>query len=169
MKLFENVFTWFGGVLTLVISTFFNLLGGYDVMIYSLIVLIALDWFTAVGNHIFITKDFNWRKGLAGWYKKLLYFVLIIACNTVGKIMDITIIRTLIISGLMAQDFISICKNVSDNGLPTKVLQQLGLRVKQQTEEQLSKLITQEGKEVVQESNDTESETELYSEESEET
>ena len=142
MKLFENVFTWLGGVLTLVISTFFNLLGGYDVMIYSLIVLIALDWFTAVGNHIFVTKDFNWRKGLAGWYKKLLYFVLIIACNTVGKMLDITILRTLIISGLMAQDFISICKNVSDNGLPTKVLQQLGIKAKKQTEDQISKLIS---------------------------
>ena len=142
MKLFENVFTWLGGVLTLVISTFFNLLGGYDVMIYSLIVSIALDWFTAVGNHIFVTKDFNWRKGLAGWYKKLLYFVLIIACNTVGKMLDITILRTLIISGLMAQDFISICKNVSDNGLPTKVLQQLGIKAKKQTEDQISKLIS---------------------------
>ena len=142
MKLFENVFTWLGGVLTVIISTFFNLLGGYDIMIYSLIVLIALDWFTAVGNHIFVTKDFDWKKGLAGWYKKLLYFVLIIACNTIGKILDITVLRTLIISGLMAQDFISICKNVSDNGLPTKILQQLGIKVKKQTEDQISKLIT---------------------------
>lgn len=154
MKLFENVFTGLGGVLTVITSTFFNLLGGYDVMIYSLIVLIALDWFTAVGNHIFVTKDFNWRKGLAGWYKKLLYFVLIIACNTIGKILDITILRTLIISALMTQDFISICKNVSDNGLPTKILQQLGIRVKKQTEDQLYKLIPKPTNEVQEQTED---------------
>lgn len=104
-------------------SIIVGLMGGADIMLRSLVIVMVLDYVTGVLSAIY-KKELSSKIGIKGIAKKLSYLgVVMLACvldNLTGKT---NIIRTLVIYFFVANDGLSIVENLAEMNvkLPNKI------------------------------------------------
>ena len=103
------------------------LVGGFDVALKCLIIVIIVDYITGVLSALY-NKKLNSKIGFKGIIKKVAYFCIVVLATLLDRIMgDTGAIRTLVIYFLVANDGLSIVENVAKMGvpLPQKLLEAL--------------------------------------------
>ena len=118
---------FFNNFVSLALTSLVYLLGGFDVSLKSLIIVIIIDYITGV-LAAFYNKKLSSKIGFKGIIKKFSYFLIValsvVIDNLVGKS---GIIRTLVIYFFVANDGLSIIENMSKMGikLPKKLIESL--------------------------------------------
>ena len=116
--------------ISVVLTTFIYLVGGIDIAMKSLLIVIVIDYITGVMSAIY-NKKLNSTIGLKGILKKFSYLIIVSLSVILDRIVgDTGAIRTLDIYFFVANDGISIVENIGKMGVPlpkklTKVLEQL--------------------------------------------
>jgi len=106
------------------------LLGGWDIALKTLLIVIAIDYISGICKAIY-KKKLNSKVGLKGIVKKFAYLLTVALAVEVDQIMGNTgAIRTLVIYFFVANDGISIIENLGGMGVPLpnklkEVLEQL--------------------------------------------
>lgn len=124
MKSIVNFIT--GTVLTGVLY----LLGGWDIALQTLLIVIVIDYVSGICKAIY-NKKLNSKVGIKGIIKKFAYLLTVALAVELDKITGGTgAIRTLVIYFFVANDGISILENLGGMGIPlpnklTEVLEQL--------------------------------------------
>lgn len=94
------------------------LLGGIDIALKSLLLVMILDYITGVISAIY-NKKLNSKVGLKGILKKVFYLLIVALSVILDNIMgDTGAIRTLVIYFFVANDGISILENASEMNIP---------------------------------------------------
>lgn len=116
--------------ISVVLTTFIYLVGGIDIAMKSLLIVIVIDYITGVMGAIY-NKKLNSTIGLKGILKKFSYLIIVSLSVILDRIVgDTGAIRTLVIYFFVANDGISIVENIGKMGVPlpkklTEVLEQL--------------------------------------------
>ena len=99
------------------------LLGGWDIALQSLLIVIILDYLTGISKS-YVSNKLNSNKGLKGIVKKLSMLCMVAIASIVDRIVGETgLIRTLIIYYLVANEGLSILENLGEmNILVPKIL-----------------------------------------------
>lgn len=124
MKYMFNFFT------STVLTTVLYFLGGWDMALKTLLIIIALDYLTGVCDAI-ANKKINSKIGAKGIIKKVGYLIIVAVSVQLDQIVgDTGAIRNLIIYFFVANEGISILENWGSMGLPLpekvmEVLEQL--------------------------------------------
>ena len=124
MKSLVNFIT--GTVLTGVLY----LLGGWDIALQTLLIVIVIDYISGICKAIY-NKKLNSKVGIKGIVKKFAYLLTVALAVELDQITGGTgAIRTLVIYFFVANDGISILENLGGMGIPlpnklTEVLEQL--------------------------------------------
>lgn len=114
-------------VLSVILTTLVYILGGFDVALKSLIIIIVIDYLTGVGS-AYYNKKVSSKKGLKGIIKKFCYFLIVALAVVIDNLMGQSgVIRTLVIYFFVANDGISIIENMAemDIKLPKKLIESL--------------------------------------------
>ncbi len=123
----KNIVSFITGTVATMLVYF---LGGWDVALELLILIVVLDYVTGICKAIY-NKELNSEVGLKGIVKKLGYFIVVAVAVTLDKITGNTgAIRTLVIYFFVANEGLSILENWGGMGLPlpqhlTELLEQL--------------------------------------------
>lgn len=115
------------GVISTILTSLVYLLGGLDVALKTLLIIIILDYITGVLSAIY-NKKLNSRIGLKGIIKKFCYLIIVALSVIIDNITGQSgIIRSLVIYFLVANDGLSIIENVGKMGvkLPKKLIESL--------------------------------------------
>lgn len=114
-------------VLSVLLTTLVYMLGGFDVALKSLIIIVIIDYLTGVGS-AYYNKKVSSKKGLKGIIKKFCYFLIVALAVVIDNLMGQSgVIRTLVIYFFVANDGISIIENMAemDVKLPKKLIESL--------------------------------------------
>lgn len=105
-------------LISVILTTIVYLLGGIDIALKSLIIMMIIDYITGVLSAIY-NKKVNSKIGFKGILKKFSY-ILIIAVSVIidGVLGQTGTIRTLVIYFFVANDGISILENVAEMNIP---------------------------------------------------
>lgn len=105
-------------LISVILTTIIYLLGGIDIALKSLIIMMIIDYITGVLSAIY-NKKVNSKIGFKGILKKFSY-ILIIAVSVIvdGVLGQTGTIRTLVIYFFVANDGISILENVAEMNIP---------------------------------------------------
>lgn len=118
---------FFNDLFSIVTTSLVYLLGGFDVSLKSLIIVIILDYITGV-IAAFYNKKLNSKIGFKGIMKKFCYFLVIALAVVIDNMLNKTgVIRTLVIYFFVANDGLSIIENMLKMGikLPQKLVDSL--------------------------------------------
>lgn len=124
MKYMFNFFT------STVLTTVLYFLGGWDMALKTLLIIIALDYLTGICDAI-ANKKINSKIGAKGIIKKVGYLIIVAVSVQLDQIVgDTGAIRNLVIYFFVANEGISILENWGSMGLPLpekvmEVLEQL--------------------------------------------
>lgn len=100
------------------LTSIIYLLGGIDIALKSLLLVMILDYITGVISAIY-NKKLNSKVGLKGILKKVFYLLIVALSVILDDIMgDTGAIRTLVIYFFVANDGISILENASEMNIP---------------------------------------------------
>lgn len=116
--------------ISIILTTFVYLVGGIDIAMKSLLIVIVIDYITGVISAIY-NKKLNSTIGLKGILKKFSYLIIVSLSVILDRIVgDTGAIRTIVIYFFVANDGISIVENIGKMGVPlpkklTEVLEQL--------------------------------------------
>ena len=114
-------------VLSVILTTLVYILGGFDVALKSLIIIVIIDYLTGVGS-AYYNKKVSSKKGIKGIIKKFCYFLIVALAVVIDNLMGQSgVIRTLVIYFFVANDGISIIENMAemDVKLPKKLIESL--------------------------------------------
>lgn len=101
-------------VVSFIATTLMYLLGGWDIALQSLIIVIILDYLTGIAKS-YVTKKLNSSIGFKGIVKKLSMFCIVAIAVIVDRsIGQSGMIRTLIIYYLVANEGLSIIENLGE-------------------------------------------------------
>ena len=101
-------------VVSFIATTLVYLLGGWDIALQSLVIIIILDYLTGISKG-YVTKKLNSSIGFKGIVKKLSMFCIVAVSVIVDRIIGQTgMVRTLIIYYLVANEGLSIIENLSE-------------------------------------------------------
>ena len=104
--------------LSLSLTSIIYLLGGIDIALKSLLLVMILDYITGVISATY-NKKLNSKVGLKGILKKVFYLLIVALSVILDNIMgDTGAIRTLVIYFFVANDGISILENASEMNIP---------------------------------------------------
>ena len=102
------------GVLSVITTTFIYLLGGFDIALQSLLIVIVLDYITGLSKS-YVNHSLSSATGLKGIVKKLCLLILVAVAVTVDSLtIGNGAIRTLIIYYLVANEGLSIIENLGE-------------------------------------------------------
>lgn len=105
-------------IITAISSTILYLLGGWDIALKCLIVVIVIDYLTGVVSAIY-NKKLNSIIGTKGIIKKVSYLCIVALSTIIDIITGQTgVIRTLVIYFFVANEGISIIENIAEMGVP---------------------------------------------------
>lgn len=105
-------------IITAISSTILYLLGGWDIALKCLIVVIVIDYLTGVLSAIY-NKKLNSNIGTKGIVKKVGYLCIVALSTIIDIITGQTgVIRTLVIYFFVANEGISIIENIAEMGVP---------------------------------------------------
>lgn len=111
----KNIINFITGTLA---TTLVYFLGGWDVAIQVLLLVVCLDYLSGVLKAIY-NKKLNSEIGLKGIVKKIGYFIIVAVAVILDRVMGNTgAIRTLVIYFFVANEGISILENWGGMGLP---------------------------------------------------
>lgn len=105
-------------ICSVILTTIVYLLGGIDIALQCLLIMIILDYISGVASAIY-NKKLNSQVGLKGILKKFMYLVIVCVSVILDRIIGNTgAIRTLVIYFFVANDGISILENIGKMGIP---------------------------------------------------
>ena len=111
----KNIISFITGTLA---TTLVFFLGGWDIALQILIVVVLLDYLTGICQAIY-NKKLNSTVGAKGIIKKIGYFIIVAVAVILDKITgDTGAIRTLVIYFFVANEGISILENWGGMDLP---------------------------------------------------
>lgn len=114
-------------IVSVILTTIVYILGGVDVALKSLIIIVIIDYLTGVAS-AFYNKKLSSRIGLKGIIKKFCYFLVVALAVIIDNLMGQSgVIRTLVIYFFVANDGISVIENMAemDVKLPRKLIDAL--------------------------------------------
>lgn len=105
-------------IMSVILTTFIYLLGGVDVALQCLLIMIILDYISGIASAIY-NKNLDSKIGLKGILKKFMYLVIVCVSVIIDKIVGNTgVVRTLVIYFFVANDGLSIIENMGKMGIP---------------------------------------------------
>ena len=114
-------------VIAVICTTTIYLLGGYDIALQSLIIVIIIDYITGLASAIY-NKELSSKIGLKGILKKFSYLCIVALSVVIDRITGQSgLIRNLVIYFFVANDGLSVIENLAEMGvkLPTKLVDSL--------------------------------------------
>lgn len=114
-------------VISVILTFLIYLLGGLDIALKSLLIVIVIDYATGILSAIY-NKQINSKVGFKGILKKFSYLLIIALSVIIDNILGQSgTVRTLVIYFFVANDGISILENVAEMNipLPPKLLETL--------------------------------------------
>lgn len=105
-------------IISVILTTTIYLLGGLDIALKSLLIIIVIDYVTGILSAIY-NKKLNSKIGFKGIIKKFSYLFIIALSVIIDNILGKTgTIRTLVIYFFVANDGLSILENVAEMNIP---------------------------------------------------
>lgn len=121
MKYFLN------NIASVLLTTIIYLLGGMDIALKSLIIIMMIDYITGVASAIY-NKKLSSKIGFKGIIKKFSYLCVVALSVVIDNLISQDgVIRTLVIYFFVANDGLSIIENMAEMGvkLPQKLIDSL--------------------------------------------
>ncbi len=105
-------------IISVILTTTIYLLGGLDIALKSLLIIIVIDYVTGILSAIY-NKKLNSKIGYKGIIKKFSYLFIIALSVIIDNVLGQTgTIRTLVIYFFVANDGLSILENVAEMNIP---------------------------------------------------
>lgn len=99
------------------LTTFVFLLGGFDIALVTLLVVMTLDYITGIIS-AYYNKELSSKIGFKGLLKKFFYLIIIALSVRIDNLMGSdSLIRTFVIYYFVANDGLSIIENAGEIGL----------------------------------------------------
>lgn len=120
----ENVIK---NIISVILTTFVYLLGGFDIALKSLLVVMIIDYLTGIASGYY-NKELSSKIGFKGIIKKFCYLLIVVLSVVIDNLLGQSgIIRTLVIYFFVANDGLSIIENLAelDIKLPQKLIDSL--------------------------------------------
>ena len=114
---FETLGTWVKMLAGFICTAITILFGGMDVMLWSLLIFITLDYITGIIVAV-STKTLSSAIGFKGLLKKVTILIVIAVAHLVGRTLGIAEIRSFVVGFYLANEGISILENAAKVGVP---------------------------------------------------
>ena len=114
-------------VFSVILTTIVYLLGGIDIAIQSLLIVIVIDYLTGIASAIY-NKKLSSRIGFKGIIKKFCYLLVVALSVVIDNLLGQSgLIRSLVIYFFVANDGLSIIENMAEMNikLPQKLIDTL--------------------------------------------
>lgn len=114
-------------ILSVILTTTVYLLGGFDIAIQSLLIVIVIDYLTGIASAIY-NKELSSKIGFKGIIKKFCYLLVIALSVVIDNLLGQSgLIRSLVIYFFVANDGLSIIENMAEMNvkLPKKLIDAL--------------------------------------------
>lgn len=114
-------------IASVILTTFVYLVGGFDIAIQSLLIVIVIDYLTGIASAIY-NKKLSSRIGFKGIIKKFCYLLVVALSVIIDNLLGSSgLIRSLVIYFFVANDGISIIENMAKMNvkLPEKLIDAL--------------------------------------------
>ena len=114
-------------MISVILTAFVYLVGGFDIAIQSLLIVIVIDYLTGIASAIY-NKELSSKIGLKGILKKFCYLLVVALSVVIDKLLGQGgLIRTLVIYFFVANDGLSIVENMAEMNikLPKKLIDAL--------------------------------------------
>ena len=114
-------------VSSVILTTIVYLLGGIDIAIQSLLIVIVIDYLTGIASAIY-NKELSSKIGFKGIIKKFSYLLIVALSVVIDNLLGQSgLIRTLVIYFFVANDGLSIIENMAEMNikLPQKLIDAL--------------------------------------------
>ena len=114
-------------VFSAILTTFVYLLGGIDIALQSLLIVIIIDYLTGIASAIY-NKELSSKVGFKGIIKKFSYLLVVALSVVIDNLLGQSgLIRSLVIYFFVANDGLSIIENMSEMNikLPQKLIDAL--------------------------------------------
>lgn len=114
-------------MLSVILTTTVYLLGGFDIAIQSLLIVMVVDYLTGIASAIY-NKELSSKIGFKGILKKFSYLCVVALSVIIDNLTGQSgLIRTLVIYFFVANDGLSIIENMAEMGvkLPQKLIDTL--------------------------------------------
>ena len=99
------------------LSLIIYLIGGYDILIKTLLVMIVIDYITGIMKG-YKNKNINSNIAYRGLRKKVMVLFIVMAASQMDVILQGVGIRTLVLIFYVATEFLSILENAAILGIP---------------------------------------------------
>lgn len=112
---------------SVILTTTVYLLGGFDIAIQSLLIIMVVDYLTGIASAIY-NKELSSKIGFKGILKKFSYLCVVALSVVIDNLTGQSgLIRTLVIYFFVANDGLSIIENMAEMGvkLPQKLIDAL--------------------------------------------
>lgn len=110
-----------------ILTTFVYLVGGFDIAIQSLLIVMVIDYLTGIASAIY-NKNLSSKIGLKGILKKFCYLLVVALSVVIDNLLGQSgLIRSLVIYFFVANDGLSIIENMAEMNvkLPQKLIDAL--------------------------------------------
>lgn len=114
-------------VFSVILTTIVYLLGGVDIALQSLLIVIVIDYLTGIASAIY-NKELSSRVGFKGIIKKFSYLLVVALSVVIDNLLGQSgLIRSLVIYFFVANDGLSIIENMAEMNvkLPQKLIDAL--------------------------------------------
>lgn len=114
-------------ILSVILTTIIYLLGGFDIALQSLLIVMIVDYLTGIASAIY-NKELSSKIGFKGIIKKFSYLCVVALSVVIDNLTGQGgLIRTLVIYFFVANDGLSIIENMTEMGikLPQKLIDSL--------------------------------------------
>ena len=114
-------------IASVILTTTVYLLGGFDIALQSLIIVIVIDYLTGIASAIY-NKELSSKTGFKGIIKKFCYLLVVALSVVIDNLLGSSgLIRSLVIYFFVANDGLSIIENMAEMGvkLPQKLIDAL--------------------------------------------
>ena len=114
-------------IASVILTTFVYLLGGFDIALQSLLIVMVVDYLTGIASAIY-NKNLSSKIGLKGILKKFSYLCVVALSVVIDNLTGQNgLIRTLVIYFFVANDGLSIIENMAEMNvkLPQKLIDAL--------------------------------------------
>ena len=111
-------------IASVILTTFVYLVGGFDIAIQSLLIVIVIDYLTGIASAIY-NKNLSSRIGLKGTIKKFCYLLVVALSVVIDNLLGQSgLIRSLVIYFFVANDSLSNIENMAEMNvkLPQKLI-----------------------------------------------
>lgn len=126
-KVGENMKHLITDIASLVLTTTIYLLGGWDIALQSLIIVMVIDYLTGIASAVY-NKELSSKIGFKGIIKKFCYLLVVALSVVIDNLTGQSgIIRNLVIYFFVANDGLSIIENMAEMNikLPKKLIDSL--------------------------------------------